>query len=78
MEEVLAVEKATYRKHRKELLGKARGKFVLIKGEEVVDTFDTEGDAVRRGHKKFGNVPFLVKQILEVETPIRIYAAATV
>lgn len=64
---VLATELATYAAHKNELLANARGKYALVRGEEVVGTFDTEGDALNAGYQKFGNVPFLVKEIVEVE-----------
>jgi len=62
-------ELATYAAHREELLGSARGKFVLIKGERLVGTFESQQDAIERGYEEFGNEPFLVKQILEVDVP---------
>jgi hypothetical protein len=43
------------------------GKFVLIKGEEVVDTFATYEDAIKEGYQKFGLEPFLVKQIQSIQ-----------
>jgi hypothetical protein len=43
------------------------GKFVLIKGEDVVDTFTSYEDAIKEGYKKFGLEPFLVKQIHSIE-----------
>jgi len=43
------------------------GKYVLIHGEEVVDTFSSYDDALKEGYKRFGLEPFLVKQILSVE-----------
>jgi len=43
------------------------GKFVLIHGEEVVDTFTSYEDAIKEGYKKFGLKPFLVKQIHSIE-----------
>ena len=64
---VLATELATFAAHKAELLATAKGKFALIRGDEVAGTFDTEGDAVNQGYAKFGNVAFLVKQIVEVE-----------
>ena len=39
------------------------GKFVLIRGEEVVDFFAAYEDAIKAGYQKFGLDPFLVKQI---------------
>ncbi len=54
---------------RDQLLGKAKGKFALIKGETLIDIFENQIDAIKVGYEKFGNEPFLVKQILEVDTP---------
>jgi hypothetical protein len=63
-------ELATYQARKSDLLAKARGKFVLIKNDQVLDIFETEMDAIRQGYERLGNVPFLVKEILEVETPL--------
>ncbi len=65
----LKKEIEAYESQKAELLDKSKGKFVLIKGEKVIDVFDTEIDAIRQGYKRFGNVPFLVKQIVELEIP---------
>jgi hypothetical protein len=43
------------------------GKFVLIKGERVVDIFSSYDDALKAGYKEFGLEPFMVKQIASVE-----------
>jgi hypothetical protein len=45
---------------------KGIGGFALIKGVEFRGTFETENDAIDVGYKTFGNVPFLVKPIVEV------------
>ena len=66
---ILSKELETYEKNKPKLLKDSRGKFALIKGEEVVNVFDTYADAVKVGIDKFGNSPFLVKQILEVDQP---------
>jgi hypothetical protein len=39
------------------------GKWVLIKGDEIVDTFSAYEDALKRGYQDFGLEPFLVKRI---------------
>ena len=64
----MALEKEleTYKKKLPELKNN-EGKFVLIKGEEVVDTFTSYEDAIKEGYKKFKLDPFLVKQISQVE-----------
>jgi len=69
MAEVLEKELKTYEAKKKELIGKSKGKFALVKDDQVIDVFDTKIDAIRQGYERFGNVPFLVKQIVEIETP---------
>lgn len=69
MAEILEKEFETYKVHRDQLLSTAEGKFVLVHGDKVIGTYDTEGDAIAEGYKQFGNVPFLVRQILTIETP---------
>jgi len=39
------------------------GKFVLIKGDQVIDFFAAYEDALKAGYQQFGLEPFLVKQI---------------
>lgn len=68
---VLRDELATYEKHRDELLGRAEGKYVLIKGEDIAGEFESKMDAVMIGYQRYGNVPFLVKHVVRVETPLR-------
>ena len=70
MSDLLKLELQTYEKNRDSLLGAATGKFVLISKEEILGIFDTEQDAVRQGYKQLGNVPFLVKQVVQVEMPV--------
>lgn len=65
---ILETELKTYEQHKNELLGTAGGKFVLIRGTDVIGVYDSKMDAIAQGYKQFGNVPFLVKQIVEVET----------
>ena len=43
------------------------GKFVVIKDHECLDVFLTYEDALRQGLKKYGDVPFLVKEINAIE-----------
>ncbi len=69
MAKLLTEEAATYARHRDELLGADSGKFVLIRAKEVIGVFDAQADAIRVGYERFGNVPFLVKQIVQVEVP---------
>lgn len=69
MTQLLASELDTYKRHRDELLGKHEGKYVLVYRDQVIGVFDSKRDAIVQGYERFGNVPFLVKQIVKVETP---------
>jgi hypothetical protein len=66
----LATELDYFDRHRAELLGSAKGKFALIKEERLIDTFDSQDDAIRAGYRQFGNEPFLVKQIVAIDVPL--------
>ncbi|MDR1367245.1 MAG: hypothetical protein LBJ76_00815 [Candidatus Accumulibacter sp.] len=63
---VLDKEVATYNANLSSLL-EQQGKFVLIKGDEIVGTFDTYGDALKQGYAQFGLDVFLVKRIMLAE-----------
>jgi hypothetical protein len=41
----------------------------IFLGRKLIDTFKSKEDAIRQGYKLFGNTPFLVKHIVEVEIP---------
>lgn len=43
------------------------GKYVLIHGDEVIDTYTSYEDAIKEGYNRFKLGPFLVKQIHSVE-----------
>ncbi len=47
------------------------GRFVLIKGEEVVGVWDTRREAVDAGWARFGLVPIMVHQIRTYEPVLR-------
>lgn len=69
MTTVLDTELNTFERHRDHLLATAEGKFVLIRNGEVVGVYDSKMDAIAHGYEKFGNVPFLVKQVVKIEAP---------
>jgi hypothetical protein len=66
---VLKPELETYERLRPDLVKSALGKWVLIKGDELVGTFDTQNDAIAEGYRHFGNVPFLVREVTAFDTP---------
>jgi hypothetical protein len=70
MSTVLEREIETYEQHKEELVGTAAGKYVLIKEDVLVGVFDTQADAIRQGYRQFGNTPFLVKEVVPLETPL--------
>jgi gag-polyprotein putative aspartyl protease len=66
----LEIEMRYFNDHRAELMREAAGKFALVKGDVLLGTFDSETAAIRHGYETLGNVPFLVKQITEVDIPL--------
>jgi len=64
----MALEKelATYHANLAELKAQA-GKYVLIHGDDVIDTYSAYDDALKEGYERFGLEPFLVKRIEAVE-----------
>lgn len=64
----LEQELATFERELPRLLDRA-GKFVLIKGEDVVSTWETYRDAIQEGYRLFLLEPFLVKKIQAHEVP---------
>ena len=56
-----------YEANKKDLLKKHNGKFVLIKGDRLVGSFDSEKSAYEAGLKEFGNQAFLIKRVSKKE-----------
>ena len=67
---LLDIELETYEKHREELLARAEGKYALVHQGEIIGIFETKMDAIAQGYERLGPVPFLVKQVLRVDTPL--------
>src|SRR5262245_19961648 len=68
--DVLSKELETFKKLMDSLLVDAEGKYALIHKDVLHGTYAYEYDAIQIGYKQFGNVPFLVKKISAVETPV--------
>jgi len=64
---LLEKELVHYNKIRDELLGKAKDDYALIHEDQLVDTFKSKDDAIKKGYELFKNKPFLVKKISEME-----------
>jgi hypothetical protein len=63
MSPVLERELATLAREAEHLEREHRGKFVLIRGDEIIDTFDTFDAAAEEGLRRFGQGPYLIRQI---------------
>ena len=67
MAKTLEKEVATFNAKLPELL-EHTGKYALVKADEVVDVYDTYGQALEHGYEKFGlDDKFLVKKIAPAE-----------
>lgn len=73
----LQAELEYVQKHKSEYLKLYKGQFVLIKGEKLAGTFTTDAEAYEAGLEKFGNEPFLIKQVLDGDDTVS-YPALTV
>ena len=57
-------EIATYARELPRLLEEGEaGRYALIKGDEILSIWDTQGDAIQAGREKFGLDPICVKTI---------------
>jgi len=70
MTDLLSEELKTYEANYESLLGTHEGKFVVVHGDKVLNSFDSQMDAISWGYRELGNVPFLVKQVVKVDVPL--------
>jgi hypothetical protein len=63
----LEVELEYYESIKGELLAHHKGKFALIHGRELINTFNQDIEAYNEGVKLFGNAPFLVRLISDTQ-----------
>jgi len=68
----LKEELCFYESKKDEWLEQYNEKFLLIKGNELIDFFESFSDAYKDGVKRFGNTPFFIKQVVEVDPIERI------
>jgi hypothetical protein len=59
----LEIEIATYERRREELEKYYPGKFVVIRGGDLVGAFDTFGNAAAEAVARFGRGPYLIRQV---------------
>lgn len=63
----LKTELEFFESKKREWLEKYRDKYVLIKGEELIDVFTSVEDAYKEGVRRYGNNPFFIKKVVETE-----------
>jgi hypothetical protein len=68
-DKLLAAEIKLFESRRAELVARDAGRYVLIYDDKV-DVFASKADAIRHGYERFGNVPFLVRKIVPVDTAL--------
>ncbi len=71
---MLEQERKYFETHRAVWLNQYAGKFVLVKGEQLVGVFNTQQEALAEGARRFGTESFLVRQVDESEHLIYIPA----
>lgn len=71
---MLEKERKYFEKHRAQWLKEFPGKYVLIKHEDLLGTFDNQKDAIVEGARICGSESFLVRKIEESEEIIYIPA----
>lgn len=67
MQKALMEELHFFEKNKEEYLKYYEGQFVLIKGKKLIGSFTTEEEAYKVGVERFGNTPFLIKQVVKQE-----------
>jgi len=56
-------ERQFFESHRDEFSGKYKGRFLLIKGTDVIGAYATARDAYQAGTALYGWEPFLIQQV---------------
>ena len=63
-----------YRAHQDELVAKHHGKFLVIRGEEVVGVYDSDLQAYTEAKKRYELGSFLIQQSLtKEEEPVQVF-----
>lgn len=68
----LTKELAYFEKNKNQFLKNYKNKFLLIKSDGLIGSFDTNEEAYKKGIEQFGNTPFLIKQVLEKEPTLTV------
>jgi Family of unknown function (DUF5678) len=71
---MLETERDYFDKHRDDLLRQYPGKFVVIKDQHLLGSYDTIEDALGAGAREYGMVSFLVRRTDEIPQDVSIPA----
>src|SRR5437588_5102291 len=64
-----AREEAAYARARDRLVRDHLGKFAVVHQDEVAGVYETLGEAILEGYRRFGDVPIIFKEIRPEEPP---------
>lgn len=70
----LQKELETYEDNKSRLISESLNEYVLIKGDDIIGTFESHADAIKEGYQRYGTDVFLVKQVLEIEPQINFFS----
>jgi hypothetical protein len=65
--EFFKTELATYEREKERLLSENEGRYVVIRGDDILGVWDTYEDAIKAGYEKAKLEKFFVKQIQGIE-----------
>jgi hypothetical protein len=71
---MLEQERQYYAEHLAEWLAQHPGKFVLIKGSELLGIFNTIEEALAEGARRFALEPFLVRRVQKDQEEVNVPA----
>ena len=71
---MLEEERDYYDQHLDEWLRQYPGRFVLVKGAELVGAFDTMEDALAEGARRFGLTSYLIRRVEPTQPIVHIPA----
>ena len=74
---MLEKEVAFFQQHQGEWAARFAGKFVLVRGEELVGAYDTVETALAEGARRFGLTSFLVRPVSGAIPQVSIPALTT-
>jgi len=71
---MLEEERHFYDERLPDLLATHPGQFVLIKGPQLIGTYNSQEEALAEGGRRFGLSSFLVRQVLQDQPEVKIPA----